>query len=90
MAIKQTNDIVSKAPANRSCLHKRVTAQKTNHHLDLKTIQKILNKFLTERNMSKENLIVVLDLKSNELEAIFNNQASPELIAKINLPCNCN
>ncbi len=92
MTTNQINEDISKLSANtnfftsKSILHKKNTSQNTAVYLNLKTIQEILHKFLIEKNMSKENLAEILGLKINELEMIINNQASSELIIKVNLP----
>jgi DNA-binding Xre family transcriptional regulator len=92
MTINQTNEIGSKLLANTASstnqdgLHKKIPAQNASSYLNLITIQKMLNKLLTEKNMSKESLTEALGLKRNELEAIINHHASSELVAKVNLP----
>ncbi len=60
-------------------------AQNIDAYLNVETIQKILNKFLIEKKMSKEKLAESLEISTNELETFLSNK-NISLIPKINLP----
>lgn len=64
----------------------KLTAAKSTHsYLSIEVIQKMLNKFLTEKNISKEKLAEALGISIKELDDLRGNQ-NTSLISKINLP----
>jgi hypothetical protein len=60
-------------------------AQNVSPYLHIEIIQKIINKFLIEKKMSKEELAMALEVSIDKLEGLLNNTYL-SLIPKINLP----
>lgn len=93
MIANQTGDVVLKLPSStvsiankRDLKRKNTTSQNADPYLSLETIQKILNKFLVEKNIQRETLAKLVEITIDELNLILIGQASLELIIKVNLP----
>lgn len=55
-------------------------------YLSIETIQKILTRFLVEKNMPKEELAKKIFVTIEELERLLCGKNVSELIPKVNLP----
>ncbi|CAL7964081.1 hypothetical protein GAMM_60193 [Gammaproteobacteria bacterium] len=60
--------------------------KKKNSYLSMNTIQKMVQRFLTEKKMSKEKLARTLAITVRDLERIFSQDDLSRLISKVNLP----
>ena len=80
----KTNPIMGTNKKSKSVLEQQ-HIQDTNTYLNINIIQKMLNKFLTEKNIPKEKLAEALGVSIKELEDLWGNQ-NTSLIPKINLP----
>jgi len=69
---------------NRASLNRY---RRTSIYLKLDVICKMIDRFLTEKKMSKEDLAQTLDIKILDLERLISQKdIPPTLIPKINLP----
>ncbi|CAL7964430.1 hypothetical protein GAMM_90025 [Gammaproteobacteria bacterium] len=59
--------------------------KKNNSYLSIEIIQKMLHKFLVEKNMTKEELAQEMAISVEELEQLLCNKNTSILIPKINL-----
>lgn len=57
-----------------------------NINLHADTTRKMLNRFLTEKRVSKEELSKILGVSAKEIEQFFICEASSELISRVSLP----
>jgi DNA-directed RNA polymerase specialized sigma subunit len=66
----------------------KITTQEENNdaNLSIEQIQKMLHKFLTEKNMTKEELAQKIEISVEELEQLLCNKNTSLLIPKVNLP----
>ena len=66
----------------------KTTIQEENNdaHLNIERIQKMLHKFLIEKNMTKEELAQKIEISVEELEQLLCNKNTSLLIPKVNLP----
>ena len=55
-------------------------------YLNTKTTKKMIQRFLIEKKMPKEELVEILGITTENLEQLFSQEAAPELLSKINLP----
>ncbi|OGT07882.1 MAG: hypothetical protein A2V89_01030 [Gammaproteobacteria bacterium RBG_16_37_9] len=55
-------------------------------YLKIEVIQKMLNRFLVEKQMPKEELASALGITVKSLEQLFSQEDNSNLIRKINLP----
>ena len=53
--------------------------------LNINTIQKIIQRFLLEKKLSKSSLAAILDITTKELELLILKQDSLKIVTKINL-----
>jgi len=60
--------------------------RKNNTYLSINVIQKMVQRFLVEKKMSKKKLANILAVTVGDLDRIFSKGDLSRLIAKINLP----
>ena len=60
--------------------------KKNSTYLSMNTMQKMVQRFLTEKKMSKEKLARALAITVEDLERIFSQGDLSRLIPKVNLP----
>jgi len=56
------------------------------YYLNLKNAHKMIQRFLDEKGMSKDELAFILHVKVKNLDQIFSKKIPPGLMSKINLP----
>ncbi len=65
---------------------KTITQENDVTYLSIETIQEIFNKFLVEKNMTKEKLAQEIAITVEELEQLLCNENTSLLTHKVNLP----
>ena len=77
---------------DKQCEKKLIISQanpkhkKNNIYLSVDTMQKMIQRFLTEKKMSEAKLAKILAIKVGDIDRIFSHGNLSRLIPKINLP----